>query len=115
MAAETKERRKKSKEKVEETAAASPSIISRIRTYISEVRSELLKVSWPDREEVIKLTRIVLLVTIISSLLLGALSLALTLLVEYGVNMPIIFIVIFAGIILGTVYMFRRGNQKVSY
>jgi preprotein translocase subunit SecE len=40
--------------------------------YFRSVRAEILKVTWPTREEAWRLTRIVLVVTIIASIILGA-------------------------------------------
>lgn len=48
--------------------------IDSARSYFRDVRSELNKVAWPTREETERLTRIVLVVTIATSLVLGAIS-----------------------------------------
>ncbi len=48
--------------------------VQNTREYFREVRAELSKVAWPTREEVNRLTRIVLIVTIVSSIFLGAVS-----------------------------------------
>jgi len=53
-----------------------------IGTYIKEVRSELNKVVWPKKEEVIKLTTVVFLVSAIVSAYLGGLDLLFTKLLE---------------------------------
>ena len=70
--AEAKEIKKdRKKAKVKEggsTGNVVTNTITNIRTYLSDVRAELNKVSWPDRADVIRLTRIVLLVTVLSSL-----------------------------------------------
>lgn len=42
-----------------------------LQRFISETRGELAKVSWPTREEALRLTRIVLIVTFGMSLFLG--------------------------------------------
>mgnify|MGYP001439609732 CR=1 FL=1 len=47
---------------------------NRIIRYFQETREELRKVAWPDREEVIRLTLIVLGVTVTFSIFLGALD-----------------------------------------
>lgn len=47
----------------------------RLRIYVAEVRAELQKVAWPSREEVNRLTRIVLTVSTISAIFLGLFSL----------------------------------------
>ncbi|PJF36207.1 MAG: preprotein translocase subunit SecE [Candidatus Thermofonsia Clade 1 bacterium] len=48
--------------------------VQNVREYFHEVQVELRKVAWPSREEVNRLTRIVLIVTIASSIFLGAVS-----------------------------------------
>jgi len=48
---------------------------SNIRTYFQEVFAELGKVAWPTREEVMRLTGIVLVVTTVSAIFLGIVSL----------------------------------------
>jgi preprotein translocase SecE subunit len=48
--------------------------LANMRQYISDVRSELAKVAWPTREEVQRLTRIVLTVTLIAAIFLGIIS-----------------------------------------
>jgi preprotein translocase SecE subunit len=117
MAAETKKERKATKSKEEGNFLTNT--ITNIRTYFGEVRSELNKVSWPERADVIRLTRIVLLVTIISGLFLGAISIFFSKLVEFGIesgtNNWLVFVVIFLVIIGITIYWFRRDNQKTGY
>lgn len=110
MVAETKKEQKKVGEGNVITRT-----LSTVRTYFGEVRSELNKVSWPDREDVVRLTRIVLAVTVVSSLVMGALSVLFSLLTEYGIQFPLIFVVLFAVIIAGTIYLFRRDSQKAGY
>ena len=109
MATETKKERKKGKQ------TEGNSFINGVRTYLSEVRTELNKVTWPERDDVVRLTRIVLIVTIVSGLVLGLLSLIFSELIKYGLDLPIIFVVIFAAIIAITIYMFQRDKQKVGY
>jgi preprotein translocase subunit SecE len=48
--------------------------VQNTREYFREVGVELRKVAWPTREEVNRLTRIVLIVTVVSSIFLGAVS-----------------------------------------
>lgn len=116
MAAETKKERKKSKPK---DGNFLTNTLSGTRTYFGEVRSELNKVSWPERPDVIRLTRIVLLVTILSGLILGLLSFMFSQLIKFGIaegtNNWIVFVVIFIAIIGGTIYVFQRENQKAGY
>ena len=49
-------------------------IMKKIFTYIGEVREELKKVSWPSREEVIRLTGVVIISSVIVGLYLGGLD-----------------------------------------
>ena len=50
--------------------------------YISDVRSELSKVIWPKKEEVIRLTTVVFLISAIVGAYLGGLDLIFTKLLE---------------------------------
>jgi len=43
-------------------------------TFFSEVKSELSKVTWPKRNEVVRLTSIVLLVSVTVGLLIGGID-----------------------------------------
>lgn len=43
-------------------------------TFFSEVRSELSKVTWPKRKEVVRLTSIVILVSVVVGLYVGGLD-----------------------------------------
>ncbi|MGB7537917.1 MAG: preprotein translocase subunit SecE [Anaerolineales bacterium] len=49
-----------------------------ISRFVSETVGELRKVSWPTRDEALRLTAIVLVVLIASSLFLGAIDALLT-------------------------------------
>ena len=113
MAAETKGESKKSQKK--NKPKEGNSFISGARTYLQEVRTELNKVSWPDRPDVIRLLWIVMAVTVASGLVLGGLSIAFSELIKVGVQFPVVFVVIFAAIIGVTIYMFQRDSQKTGY
>ena len=56
--------------------------MKKILTYLNEVLSEMKKVSWPKRVDVIKLTLTVLLVSIITGVYVGGLDFGLTKLLE---------------------------------
>jgi len=56
--------------------------VKQLTTYINEVRAELIKVVWPKREEVVRLTLIVILISGIVGAYLGVLDFALTKLLE---------------------------------
>ena len=53
-----------------------------ITSYLAEVRAELIKVVWPKREQVVKLTLIVLVISAIVGAYLGGLDFAFTKLLE---------------------------------
>ena len=63
-----------------------PNIFQRIKRWFKETAGELRKVSWPTREEALALTRIVLIVTIIMSAILGVLDFIFARLVGLLVN-----------------------------
>ena len=50
--------------------------------YLKEVRLELTKVTWPKREEVIRLTLVVFIFSVVVGLYLGGLDLTFTKLLE---------------------------------
>jgi len=52
--------------------------VRKIADYLSEVRLELAKVTWPKRDEVVKLTLIVLAISVIVGLYVGALDFVFT-------------------------------------
>ncbi|HXS14777.1 MAG TPA: preprotein translocase subunit SecE [Candidatus Saccharimonadales bacterium] len=55
-------------------------------TFIQETYSELKKVSWPTRQEVIRLTVVVILVSIIVGVFIGGLDLMFTSLLQLVVK-----------------------------
>jgi len=63
-----------------------PNFFQRIKRWFKETAGELRKVSWPTREEALSLTRIVLIVTIIMSAILGILDFIFARLVGLLVN-----------------------------
>lgn len=116
MAAETKkERKKRAAEAAANKSESNGNILTNATSYFREVRNELAKVTWPTREEVSNLTRIVLIVTLLSSLILGAMGAGFTILTEFGVENVLVFVVVFVGIVVGAVYFMRRGNTRSSY
>ena len=54
--------------------SAKISLVKGILAYFSEVRSEISKVTWPDKSEVIRLTAIVLLVSAIVGVYVGGID-----------------------------------------
>ncbi len=53
-------------------AARGPSIIERILRYLREIRTELGRVEWPSRAELVAMTIVVVVVLLVLSLYLGA-------------------------------------------
>jgi len=49
-----------------------------LQQWFRETRGELRKVVWPTREEAIRLTRVVILISIVMGVVLGLLDLALS-------------------------------------
>jgi preprotein translocase subunit SecE len=54
--------------------------------FIKEVRSELVKVVWPERSQVIRTTAAVIVLSMVVAVFLGAVDYGLTKLIEFGVN-----------------------------
>lgn len=55
-----------------ETTEEKPKITQKIAEYFKDTRGELRKVSWPTRKQATNLTLIVLAVTVVMALFLGA-------------------------------------------
>ncbi len=55
-------------------------------TYLKEVRSELSKVVWPKKEEVVKLTATVIILSAIVGLYLGGIDSAFAKLLEIAIK-----------------------------
>jgi preprotein translocase subunit SecE len=60
--------------------------ISKVLTYLNEVKGELKQVVWPKKNDVIRLTLIVFLFSGIVGVYLGVLDLGFTKLLEYLVS-----------------------------
>ena len=54
--------------------------------FLKEVRTELSKVSWPSREQAIRLTLIVIAATVVAALFLGSFDLLFTKLTELAIQ-----------------------------
>lgn len=54
--------------------------------FIREVKSELVKVVWPTRNQVVRTTLAVIALSLVVAAFLGAVDYGLTKLIEYGVN-----------------------------
>ena len=53
-------------------------IVKGIIQFLSEVRSEMSKVTWPNRNQTVKMTIIVLIVSVVVGVLIGGLDVLLT-------------------------------------
>jgi preprotein translocase subunit SecE len=85
-----------------------------LRGYFEGVRSELDKVVWPTREEIRRLTTIVLVTLVICSIALGTISFIFTELFRLGLNSPIILLIVMVlGIVAGFVIL-RASNGRSS-
>jgi preprotein translocase subunit SecE len=85
-----------------------------IGEYFEGVRSEVQKIVWPTREETRRLTTIVLIVTIIAALVLGAISFIFNELFILGIKSPIIFGVLFVIALGAFLYYLRQSNKRTS-
>lgn len=88
-----------------------------ILEYFEGVRDELRKVTWPTREELRRLTVIVTIVTIASSLILGAIAFAFTELFVLGFANEIVFVIAGVVAVLGY-FAFQRylkNSENLPY
>jgi len=114
----TRSRRDPKEEEEENTGVTSvvTNPWNRFRDFLEDVRGELTKVVWPTREEIIRLTRIVLITLIISAIVMGVLSFVMSKFVEFGLNNPFVLVLAFAAIVGGAVYGIRiQGAPKRGY
>jgi preprotein translocase subunit SecE len=83
-----------------------------LREYFEGVRSEMAKVVWPTREEARRLTGIVITTLILSSIVLGFLSLLFSQIFSIGLRAPVVFAFVFAIAIGGFVLYLRQSNRR---
>lgn len=87
-----------------------------VSTYFREVMEEVEKVSWPTREETLRLTWIVLLTTIVSAIALGVISLFMSYIIRWGLNTPLILVAIVVGAVaIAGVWIWRSGRSGAGY
>ncbi|MFW5748558.1 MAG: preprotein translocase subunit SecE [Chloroflexota bacterium] len=86
-----------------------------VRNYLGGVQDELDKVVWPTREEMVRLTRIVTMVTVASAIMLGAIAFVFTELFILGLDNEWLFLAF--GVVVAALYLFvtrvylRRSNN----
>jgi preprotein translocase subunit SecE len=85
-----------------------------IREYFEGVQEELRKVTWPTRQEAIRLSTIVLITTVLSSLALGLIALAYSELFRLGLDQPAIFLGFFILVLGIGFFLYRRSNRNTS-
>jgi len=102
--------RRQLEEKQEEKGNIFVRAFNGLREYFEGVRSEVQKVIWPTREETRRLTIIVLVALIISSIVLGAISFGFTELFRIGLGTPVV-LLIFMGIAIVVGYILYRRSQ----
>jgi len=86
-----------------------------IREYVEGVRSELRKVTWPTREEALRLTMIVVLALIVTALVLGAVVLLYTELFRIGLDSPVVLIAFMLVAAVVGVVINRSQNRPTGY
>ena len=108
---------RRNQEDEEETGNVATRGVGRVREYIEGVRTELQKVVWPTREEAQRLTIIVLVTLLASSLLLGVISLFFTELFRIGLDSPILLLgAMVIGIAIGFAFnRYTSSNSGRSY
>jgi len=87
-----------------------------IANYLRGVKEKKKKVVWPTREELIRLSRIIISVTLFSALVLGVMSFLFNELFIQGFNNNIVFLLFFAvvGVLWFVVARFTK-NSDTSY
>lgn len=98
-----------------EAQAGKGNIITRIlrgiANYFTTTRAEIQKVTWPTRAESLRLSGIVLGVTVVSSIALGILDFFYGELFRIGFNAPVVFGVValvLAVVVIGATWITRR-------
>lgn len=82
--------------------------------YVQGVRAEIQKVVWPTREETRRLTTIVLIVMVLASLTLGAISLLFQAVVAWGIATPLVFLVVGLIVVGIFVWYLRQSNRRIG-
>jgi preprotein translocase subunit SecE len=55
-------------------APSGPSRVAQVREFIEAVRAEMRKVSWPSRDELVKATRMIVILSLVLGLTIGLLD-----------------------------------------
>jgi preprotein translocase subunit SecE len=106
-------RRNKLDEKEEEGNIVTRSV-GGIRGYFEDVRGELEKVSWPTREEAIRLTRIVIITLFLSAITMGGISFLFQQYIAFGLTTPIVFVILLVAAVIAALWYFRTQNMPTK-
>jgi preprotein translocase subunit SecE len=82
--------------------------------YFEGVRSEFQKTTWPSREDTRRLTIIVLIALVISSIVLGAIAFMFTELFRIGLDIPVLLFGVMALGIVGGIVFNRVTTRKTT-
>jgi preprotein translocase subunit SecE len=87
-----------------------------VRAYFGGVKDELDKVVWPTRDELRRLSWIVFTVTVVSALVLGAISFVYREIFIWGLNKdhPEVFVILFGAIGAGYFYFSRKSKSNIT-
>jgi len=55
-------------------APAGPSKVAQVREFLDAVRAEMRKVTWPTRDELVKATRMIVILSLVLGLTIGLLD-----------------------------------------
>jgi preprotein translocase subunit SecE len=111
----TPSRRQEEEVEKKKTGNLATRVIGGLREYVEGVRTELGKVVWPTREEIRRLTVIVLVTLVAASLILGTISLIFTELFRIGLNSPVIPLgAMFIAVAGGLIYT-RISSRRSPY
>jgi preprotein translocase subunit SecE len=90
--------------------------VNNLREYFEGVRGELQKVTWPTRAEARRLTIIVLVALIISSIVLGAISGVFTEMFRVGLGSPLLLVgFMVLAVIAGFVLARLTRTENIRY
>jgi preprotein translocase subunit SecE len=64
---------------------AGPGTVARVGSFLQNARAEMRKVTWPSRDELVKATRMILVLSVALGVLIGLLDFVLQLILVDGV------------------------------
>lgn len=97
-------------QEVERTGAAG--LLDNFLEYLRGVRGEVMRTKWPTREELVRLTLIVVSTLVVSSLILGGISLGFTELFRFGLDNPLILLTVVAVAVVAGFIVYQRAQNR---